>query len=118
MARSCPAKTKRRELGDFLRAHRARLSPASLGLPDRRAAAARPACRREEVAQLSGVSAHLVHLDRAGPRSVGLRHVGLVSARLAEALHLTAAERAYLFDLAGKRDPKFGGRSGGRRAPL
>jgi hypothetical protein len=24
---------KRRELGDFLRAHRARLSPASLGLP-------------------------------------------------------------------------------------
>jgi hypothetical protein len=46
---------KRRELGDFLRAHRARLSPASLGLPaiGRRRT---PGLRREEVAQACGMS--------------------------------------------------------------
>ena len=59
--------TKRRELGDFLRAHRARLSPASLGLPRRRRGAARPACGARRWRSLRH-ERHLVHLARAGPR--------------------------------------------------
>ncbi len=46
----------RRALGDFLRAHRERLTPAAVGLPPmgRRRT---PGLRREEVAQLCGLSA-------------------------------------------------------------
>lgn len=46
---------QRRELGDFLRAQREKLSPADAGLSavTRRRT---PGLRREEVAQLSGVS--------------------------------------------------------------
>jgi hypothetical protein len=47
---------RRQELGDFLRIHRARVAPSDVGLvatPRRRA----PGLRREEVAQLAGISA-------------------------------------------------------------
>jgi transcriptional regulator with XRE-family HTH domain len=93
---------QRRELGAFVRAHRERLPPAALGL----AAAGRrrtPGLRREEVAQLSGLSATWYTWIEQG-RDVSVSPLAL--ARLAGALQLARAERAYLFDLAGKRDPE------------
>lgn len=46
---------RRRELAAFLRAQRARLHPADVGLPAGTAQRRTPGLRREEVAQLSGV---------------------------------------------------------------
>jgi transcriptional regulator with XRE-family HTH domain len=95
---------QRRELGEFLRAHRERLSPAAIGLP---AGARRrtPGLRREEVAQLCGLSATWYTWIEQG-RDVSVSPAALV--RLARALRLSRAERAYLFALAGKRDPEHG----------
>ena len=92
---------RRHSLGEFLRAHRARLSPASLGL----AAGGRrrtPGLRREEVAQACGISTTWYTWLEQG-RDVSASPVALAS--LATGLRLTPAERAYLFELAGKRDP-------------
>lgn len=95
---------QRRELGDFIRAQRERLSPAAAGV----AAASRrrtPGLRREEVAQLSGVSTTWYTWIEQG-RDVSMSPTAL--ARLARALRLGRAERDYLFELAGKRDPDQG----------
>jgi transcriptional regulator with XRE-family HTH domain len=92
---------RRRSLAEFLRTHRARLLPASLGL----AAGGRrrtPGLRREEVAQLCGISTTWYTWLEQG-RDVSASPLAL--AALATGLRLTPAERAYLFDLAGKRDP-------------
>ncbi|HZB93708.1 MAG TPA: helix-turn-helix transcriptional regulator, partial [Stellaceae bacterium] len=94
-------KSRRRALGDFLRTHRARLSPASLAL----AAGGRrrtPGLRREEVAQAAGLSATWYTWLEQG-RDISASPEAL--AALAAALQLTPAERAYLFELAGRRDP-------------
>lgn len=92
---------QRRELGEFVRAHRERLTPAALGLPagSRRRT---PGLRREEVAQLCGLSATWYAWIEQG-REVSVSP--MARARLAGALRLGRAERAYLFELAGKRDP-------------
>jgi transcriptional regulator with XRE-family HTH domain len=92
---------QRRELGEFVRAQRERLTPAALGLP---AGARRrtPGLRREEVAQLCGLSVTWYTWLEQG-RDMSLSPTAL--ARLATALRLGRAERAYLFALAGKRDP-------------
>lgn len=97
------AETKRRELGDFLRAHRARLTPASLGLPagGRRRT---PGLRREEVAQSCGMSATWYTWLEQG-RDVSASASALST--LARTLQLTPAERAYLFELADRRDPSL-----------
>jgi transcriptional regulator with XRE-family HTH domain len=97
------AATKRRELGDFLRAHRARLTPTSLGLPTggRRRT---PGLRREEVAQSCGMSATWYTWLEQG-RDVSASAIALST--LARTLQLTPAERTYLFELAGKRDPSL-----------
>lgn len=95
---------RQRELGDFVRAQREKLKPAAFGL----AAGARrrtPGLRREEVAQLSGFSVTWYTWLEQG-REVSVSPVAL--ARLARALRLGRAERAYLFELAGKRDPDQG----------
>ena len=92
---------QRRALGEFLRAQRARLSPATLGLPDGRRRRT-PGLRREEVAEQSGISATWYSWIEQG-RDVSVSPTAL--ARLARALQLSAAERAYLFELAAKRDP-------------
>nr|WP_139374072.1 helix-turn-helix transcriptional regulator [Enhydrobacter aerosaccus] len=99
MIRSIAA--QRRELGDFLRAQRARLSPSGLGLPagPRRRT---PGLRREEVAQQCGMSVTWYTWLEQG-RDVSASPQAL--AALAVALHLSPAERRYLFELAGKRDP-------------
>lgn len=92
---------QKRELGAFVRACRERLSPASAGL----AVGARrrtPGLRREEAAQLSGLSTTWYSWIEQG-RDVSTSPATL--ARLATALRLSRAERAYLFELAGKRDP-------------
>ena len=95
---------QRRELGEFVRAHRERLTPAAIGLPagTRRRT---PGLRREEVAQLCGLSATWYCWIEQG-RDVSVSPTAL--ARLAAALRLGRAERAYLFELAGKRDPEHG----------
>lgn len=101
---SLPASPSSREavLGAFLRAHRERLVPADVGLaPGRRRRT--PGLRREEVAQLAGLSTTWVTwLEQGRPVSLSARAL----ASLAAALRLSRAERAYLFELAGRRDPQ------------
>jgi len=88
----------RRALGAFLRAHRERLPVPATASGRRRT----PGLRREEVADTCGVSHTWITWLEQG-RDVSASPHAL--ARLAEALQLSPAERAYLFELAGKRDP-------------
>src|SRR6185437_10136395 len=92
---------QRRALGDFLRARREKLDPAALDLP-RGARRRTPGLRREEIAQLCGLSTTWYSWIEQG-RDVSISPQAL--ARLARTLRLGRAERAYLFELAGKRDP-------------
>jgi transcriptional regulator with XRE-family HTH domain len=89
------------ELAACLRTWRDRLSPAEVGLPTggRRRA---PGLRREELAQLAGVSVdYLARLEqgRASHPSPS------VLMPLARALRLTDDERAHLFRVAGQAEP-------------
>lgn len=91
------------KLGEFIRAHRERIKPIDVGLPDggRRRT---PGLRREELAQLCEVSpTWLTWLEQGRPVSASGKMLG----KLADAMHLTNAERAYLFNLAEKLDPKL-----------
>ncbi|GAA1928553.1 helix-turn-helix transcriptional regulator [Streptantibioticus ferralitis] len=87
----------RRELADFLRSRRERISPADVGLPagPRRRT---PGLRREEAAQLAFISTeYYTRLEQArGPRPSRE-----VLAGLARALRLSDAERDHLHHLAG-----------------
>ncbi|MFZ2005909.1 MAG: helix-turn-helix transcriptional regulator [Stellaceae bacterium] len=95
---------RRRELGDFVRAQRERLTPASVGLVAARRRRT-PGLRREELAELAGLSTTwYTWIEQA--RDVSVSPSALV--RLAQALRLGRAQRAYLFELAGKRDPDPG----------
>ncbi|WP_051951261.1 helix-turn-helix transcriptional regulator [Actinacidiphila yeochonensis] len=90
-------------LGDYLRARRALVSPGDVGLPPtgRRRV---PGLRREEVAELVGLSTdYYVRLEqgRAGHPS------DEVLDALSRALRLGSAERAHLYDLA--RPPRRAG---------
>jgi transcriptional regulator with XRE-family HTH domain len=88
------------ELAAFLRTRRERLDPGDLGLPARRQARRTPGLRREEVAELAGVSVdYVVRLEQGR----GLRPSADVVAALSQALRLTPAERTYLFDLTRQR---------------
>lgn len=99
--KALPSLEQRRELGDFVRSHRERLTPEAIGLsPGSRRRT--PGLRREEAAQLCGLSTTWYSWVEQG-RDVSVSPTAL--ARLAEALRLGRAERAYLFELAGKRDP-------------
>jgi transcriptional regulator with XRE-family HTH domain len=99
--KALPSSEQRRELGVFIRSHRERLTPDAIGLSlgGRRRT---PGLRREEVAQLCGLSTTWYSWIEQG-RDVSVSPMAL--ARLAEVLRLARAERAYLFELAGKRDP-------------
>lgn len=84
----------------FLRTRRERLSPGDLGLPEHRRARRTPGLRREEVAELAGVSVdYVVRLEQGR----GLRPSPEVLDALAGALRLSDDERLYLFDLARQR---------------
>jgi transcriptional regulator with XRE-family HTH domain len=88
------------ELAAFLRSRRERLDPHDYGLPSRRQSRRTPGLRREEVAELAGVSIdYIVRLEQGR----GLRPSADVVEALSRALRLAPAERAYLFDLARQR---------------
>lgn len=93
--------TRRKELGEFLCALRQRCAPEAFGFPagSRRRT---PGLRREEVAQLAGISPTWYTWIEQG-RDVQVSHE--VLERLAQALRLTGPERSYLFDMAGRSDP-------------
>jgi len=86
-----------RELGDFLKARRARLTPSEVGLPDRGDTRRVPGLRREEVAQLAAISVD--YLTRLEQGRVPASRSVLVA--LARALRLHDDERRYLRRLAG-----------------
>jgi transcriptional regulator with XRE-family HTH domain len=92
---------RRQQLAGFLTSRRHMLSPPDVGL----AGAGRrrtPGLRREEVAQLSGVSiTWYTWLEQARDITVSSQ----VLDSLARALRLTAAERRHLFTLAGAALP-------------
>lgn len=88
------------ELAAFLRNRREGLDPHDFGLPSRQQARRTPGLRREEVAELAGVSIdYIVRLEQAR----GLRPSANVVEALARALRLAPDERAYLFNLAQQR---------------
>lgn len=93
---------QRRLLGQFLRAHRERLSPTAAGLGAIARRRRTPGLRREEAAELAGISTTWYAWIEQG-RDVSMSPHAL--SRLAEALKLSQAERAYMFELAGRRDP-------------
>ncbi|MFG2359965.1 helix-turn-helix transcriptional regulator [Streptomyces sp. NPDC048521] len=85
------------EIREFLRTRRARITPAQAGLTPHGGARRVPGLRREEVAQLAGVSVdYYIRLERG--RTQGVSETVLEA--VARALHLDEAERAHLFDLA------------------
>jgi transcriptional regulator with XRE-family HTH domain len=87
---------RRQELSDFLRTRRSRIAPAEVGLPvtSRRRT---PGLRREEVAQLAGVSATwYTWLEQKRPIGVS----SSVLDNLARVLQLNPVERMQLFQLA------------------
>ncbi|WP_431967820.1 helix-turn-helix transcriptional regulator [Actinacidiphila sp. bgisy160] len=92
----------RAQLADFLRRSRARLAPSDVGL----AAGARrrtPGLRREEVAQLAGMSTdYYTRLEQ----SRGPRPSRQILGALARALRLSEDERDHLFHLAGEEPPR------------
>ncbi|WP_328315890.1 helix-turn-helix transcriptional regulator [Streptomyces sp. NBC_00388] len=101
------------ELAAFLRTRRERLDPDDFGLPPRRQARRTPGLRREEVAELAGVSVdYVVRLEQGR----GLRPSASVVEALAGALRLAPDERAYLFDLTRQR-PRSAGRPVTTAAP-
>jgi transcriptional regulator with XRE-family HTH domain len=95
------AALRRHALGDFVRNARARITPQMAGLPAglRRRT---PGLRREEVAQLCGISVTWYTWIEQG-REVSVSPA--VWARIASVLQLARAERAYLFELAECADP-------------
>ena len=102
--------TNRAELAAFLRARRARLSPRQAGLPGAGGPGRRrtPGLRRQEVAQLAGMSVdYYIRLEQGrGPHPSRQ-----VLSALARALMLTADERDYLFRVAGESPPLVAGPS-------
>ncbi len=102
----------RTELAAFLRSRRERLRPADVGLPEGGVPGAgrrrTPGLRRQEVAQLAGMSIdYYIRLEQGrGPQPSRQ-----VLAALTRALMLTADEREYLFRLAGENPPATTGPS-------
>ncbi|WP_341991324.1 helix-turn-helix domain-containing protein [Azorhizobium sp. AG788] len=96
-----PDPTRRQALAAFVRAHRERMDPAAFGFTDLRRRRT-PGLRREEMAQIAGLSVTWYSWIEQG-RDVSLSAAAI--GRLARALALAPAERAYLFELADRRDP-------------
>src|SRR5215467_7869692 len=85
------------ELASFLRAHRARVEPTSVGLPNGRDRRVK-GLRREEVAVLSGVSAdYYTRLEQGRERNPSAQVIDA----LGQALRLNTDGREHLFRLAG-----------------
>ncbi|MDF9811701.1 helix-turn-helix transcriptional regulator [Streptomyces sp. SPB162] len=86
------------ELGEFLKVCRAQLSPRTVGLPESGAPRRVPGLRREEVAQLVGISTRAYARLEQGRTPVPRT----VLATLARVLHLDDAQRDHLFELAAR----------------
>ncbi|MCH0563679.1 MULTISPECIES: helix-turn-helix transcriptional regulator [unclassified Streptomyces] len=94
---------RRAELSKFLRTRRARLKPQDVGLPDFGRHRRVPGLRREELAQLAGVSvAYYTRLEQGNGRNVSAE----VLDAIARALRLTDAEHAHLTHLAKPKQHK------------
>ncbi|MFJ9149819.1 helix-turn-helix domain-containing protein [Streptomyces sp. NPDC102270] len=94
---------RRAELSEFLRTRRARLKPEDVGLPDFGRHRRVPGLRREELAQLAGVSvAYYTRLEQGNGRNVSTEVLGSI----ARALRLTDAEHAHLTHLAKPKQHK------------
>jgi transcriptional regulator with XRE-family HTH domain len=93
---------RQRALGDFLRRHRELVAEP---VEHKQIAGRRrrtPGLRREEVAQMAGISPTWYTRLEQGKE---ITPSGTALARIANVLHLVSAERAYLFHLAGRVDP-------------
>jgi transcriptional regulator with XRE-family HTH domain len=92
-----PVPAANAELRDFLRSRRARITPEEAGLAPSAGARRVPGLRREEVAQLAGVSVdYYVRLERGR----GLHVSEAVLDAVARALRLNEDERGHLFAVA------------------
>ncbi|MCX5560322.1 helix-turn-helix domain-containing protein [Streptomyces sp. NBC_00038] len=98
-----PPLDRRAELSEFLRTRRARLKPEDVGMPDFGRHRRVPGLRREELAQLAGVSvAYYTRLEQGNGRNVSAE----VLDAIARALRLTDAEHAHLTHLAKPKQHK------------
>lgn len=93
------ADAQRNELGEFLKARRAELTPARVGLPDSGTLRRVPGLRREEVAQLAAISTDYYTRVEQGR----LQASTPVLTTLARALQLDEDQTAYVLGLATKR---------------
>jgi transcriptional regulator with XRE-family HTH domain len=88
---------RREDIRQFLISRRAKISPEQAGIPNYGELRRVPGLRREEVAQLAGVSTdYYTRLERGNLRGVSDSVLESVSS----ALQLDEAERAHLMDLA------------------
>lgn len=94
------AEESRPSLGEFLRARRDRLRPEDFGLPRGRRRA--PGLRREEVAQLCGISpTWYTWIEQGRTTAISVETLSAIAA----GLRLSRAERGYLFELGARADP-------------
>jgi hypothetical protein len=90
------------ELGEFLKARRAALTPQAVGLPETGSQRRVPGLRREEVAQLAAMSVdYYTRLEQGR-----LAASASILAVLVRALRLDEDQQAYLYRLAGKAPVK------------
>jgi transcriptional regulator with XRE-family HTH domain len=89
--------TASNELGEFLRARRARLRPSDVGLPSGAGLRRTPGLRREELAALAGLSIdYYIRLEQGKETNPSTA----ILDGLARALHLTEEEHEHLYSLA------------------
>ena len=102
----------RTEVREFLTTRRAKITPDQAGVPLYGQRRRVPGIRREEVAQLAGLSTdYYTRLEKGNLRGAS----DSVLEAIARALHLDDAERAHLLDLA--RAARTGAREPRRRPP-
>ena len=92
-----PSKQQRDEIGAFLRSRRAALQPEAAGLPRRSTRRLTPGLRREDVAELAGLSVSWYTRLEQG-KDIQLSAKALRS--IATALKLSGPQREYLLTLA------------------
>ncbi|MFB4314877.1 helix-turn-helix domain-containing protein [Actinomadura sp. 21ATH] len=99
----------RTELSQFLRSRRARLRPEDVGLVGYGARRRVPGLRREELAQLAGVSVtHYTRLEQGQRLNVSTEILDAI----ADALRLSQNERAHLHRLVRPGEPGLSGGAG------
>lgn len=95
------------ELGEFLKARRAVLSPRTVGLPDTGGPRRVPGLRRDEVALLAAISTdYYTRLEQGR-----IQPSAPVLAALAQVLHLGNDQRDHLFELVGRQAARPAARS-------